>query len=795
MPMHPAALICRIIVPLLIVSSLIATEEPQEIVPGEADYTFMWWAYGWRGRSPEDTRLLCFQSGRFGMAFDVDRLRLTRLGTIDGARPYHLAVADANDVVLNLPPAELRLEVTVGGKRYRCTAGGAPGRIVESGRLFQRFDVLDLIFEDEQHRKLDVVGRLEVAVWPDRASLLLEVAPGEGPDAPKELQPVVTLTHRNGTVSTGRAQDGDKQVAWLAWYPEDSSERSEAAVAAADRNNNDRPLKAEYEPAHGWYRIELPTERWSPGEDFDHLQRVWLRLSNDGDRPRRVRLLASMESSFAGITGMSPMLRDADGYPTGVPVQISKNWHRGRGRDPYQGPWFHGFMFFDLPPRSSQDYELTIAYARWGGVPAASHAQLCLIGWGANQLWDEAAIGSWGESLCFEPDQAQRGGTVLDSRPLMVWAMKQDKPVKWRWTNNVGGADFLVYYDAEGQKQWNSRMRTAYRRYGPNLTEVTYAGRSADAKIDLRTTVSLCRGDDVVRGIYRFRYDVRQPVDFSRLVLFQCGGDDYSYTGERKFAIGNEDGLIEEWETQWGGDVYRRTGLKCTGRVPWLSMHEAVARDKSKSGAWANRGFIIRRWQARLGGKPAVPYAAERGAKVRGSDTSLIDILPPPHLKRLEQGDYVEAEVVHVVMPQYAADYYGPNENLRLALARDENTWRMIYREAVGNDLRVSALRGTVLRRYPVSIRVDGSQEADFTVTGGIGYVPITFTALKHYRGWRLERLDGDRWTPIDQSVHGNDYWQADYQSHAGTWQLTYNVSLDSPGDERRTEQFRIRPK
>ena len=42
----------------------------------------------------------------------------------------------------------------------------------------------------------------------------------------------------------------------------------------------------------------------------------------------------------------------------------------------------------------------------------------------------------------------------------------------------------------------------------PVLTEVTYAGRSHDQKIDLRYTVGLCRTDDITRGFYRFRYDV-----------------------------------------------------------------------------------------------------------------------------------------------------------------------------------------------------------------------------------------------------------------------------------------------
>ena len=443
-----------------------------------------------------------------------------------------------------------------------------------------------------------------------------------------------------------------------------------------------------------------------------------------------------------------------------------------------------------MPARTTLELEYTSVNALWGGVPAASHAQLCLVGWGNNQLWEEAAIGSWGESLCFEPDQGQRGGAVLDTRALMVWGMGDKPKKKWGWTHNVGGADFLVYYHAPRRKQWSSRMRTRYRRCCPVLTEVTYAGRSHDGKIDLRYTVSLYRTDDVTRGVYRFRYDVRRPVTFDRLVLFQCGGDHYSYTGERKFAIGNERGLVKEWATQWGGNRYRTAPVEVTGRIPWFSMHEAVRRNKDK-GAWANRGFVIRHWDARLGGRKVRPWAAERGAKVRGRDTSLIDIVPPSGVKELRPGDYVEAVVEHIVVPQFAKDYYGPNEDLKAALGKHENTWRMIHREAVGNDLEVKVARGKLVRVRPTMLRATGNK-AEFTVTGGLGYVPITISGLSDHRAPVLEANQGGRWRKVDQSVHGNDFWQTDYDAADGTWEITYSVPLDTPGDRRETRRFRF---
>jgi hypothetical protein len=331
-------------------------------------------------------------------------------------------------------------------------------------------------------------------------------------------------------------------------------------------------------------------------------------------------------------------------------------------------------------------------------------------------------------------------------------------------------------------------MKTMYRRCCPNLTAVTYAGRSADAKIDLQYTVSLFRTDDIVRGVYRFRYDVRDVVDFERLVLFQCGGDHYSYTGERLFARGNEQGLVQEWPTQWGGNIYRTDPVELSGQIPWLSMHDAVPREAGAT--TANRGLVIRDWDAVLGGQPARPWVAERGAKVRGIDTSLVDVLAPADVPQLLSGDYVEGEIIHVVVPQYASDYYGPNVQLAAALEKHENTWRMVYREAIGNDLDVRMTQGALEDAYPIRIRA--SDGAAFVVTGGLGYVPMTFSGLPDYHGYVLQSRVDDVWVEVDQSVHSRDFWQTDYDTNTGTWEITYTVPLDRPDDVRIPIEYRF---
>ncbi len=506
----------------------------------------MWWAHGLRNRSDDGRLLRCIQTGRYGLAIDVETAELVRLGPIKEPISYRQAVAQSNDVVLSLPQPKLELLVRVDGIEYRCQTTGvkkqgwAAARVIESGRFLQRFDILNLQFADADGNQLAATGRLEVIAWPDRLGMVLEVEPlaSSKPDEVwKNASPVIRLAH-----------DGVKQEAQL---PKEQSETwpvnqkravsisllpgakqipasvDSKHITATDVNGGKKSVISGNQ-ATGWCEIDLDQIR-PLGEHNDAIERVTLRLENPSAEPKVARLLFKKGGGgfrvrgISALTGISPMLRDSLGNPTGIPVQISKNWHRKQGEFAlYQGPWFHGFSMLRLPPNSRVECELTLAYAHWGGLPAASHAQLSLIGWGSNQLWDESALGAWGESICFEPDQGQRGGAVLDTRPLMVWALKNDEKRKWNWTNNVGGADFLVYYDSKGNKQWNSRMRTAYRRYGPCQTEVTYAGRSADSKIDLQTTVGIYRSDDIVRGVYRFRYDVRKEVDFSqRTALYE----------------------------------------------------------------------------------------------------------------------------------------------------------------------------------------------------------------------------------------------------------------------------------
>ena len=105
-----------------------------------------------------------------------------------------------------------------------------------------------------------------------------------------------------------------------------------------------------------------------------------------------------------------------------------------------------------------------------------------------------------------------------------------------------------------------------------------------------------------------------------------------------------------------------------------------------------------------------------------------------------------------------------------------QNT-EMMRMLAADNHLEVEASVGTLVRSQPVEVQaVDDTTAVQFTLTGGLGYIPVTIHGLARPDGWRLEQRFGDVWERVDQSVEGNDYWQAYDDAASGTFELVFNV-------------------
>jgi hypothetical protein len=171
-------------------------------------------------------------------------------------------------------------------------------------------------------------------------------------------------------------------------------------------------------------------------------------------------------------------------------------------------------------------------------------------------------------------------------------------------------------------------------------------------------------------------------------------------------------------------------------------------------------------------------YATEWG---KGNSRTTIEISPPAGITELKSGDFVDAEFELVVFPCDAQAYYGPNKSFKSALEKHADTWRLVQREAAENRMQAQILNGTLRHQTPPALALDWRGRATLTLTDGLGYVPVTFMGLKSHTDFEL-LVDGK---PFNQAIHGNDFWQTDYDEVRREWRVTYNILRDGHGPMR----------
>jgi hypothetical protein len=790
------------------------------------DYGTMWWRAGVRGE-----RVWQIQTSRYAMTFECDSLNLSTIFPLSSYLPETTALIQPNEQ--SFPASSLALNLTASGSSFGIGAystNNDDAHLLESGKYFQRR--WQKIKTTSGPALNATQSGLEVCAWPDRVSIICRAVPTDeitagglhmtltfgdiykilsSSGAAKALaaadgsgfivlksagSDTITVDSANARVTVdtngGTWAANQERSVGLVIYPSTNvaatlpqAERIENAPLAVTANQTapvPAALTANYVRDQGYFQIPLRND--AVGSDENRVERNQIVVSNTTSSPQLARF-AFTKGAFPYEAGYSCLLRDMDGNPLGLPVQLSKNWHTGSG-ERWQGPWFHGLAMFTVPANTTLRFEAFLVGQNYGGVPAASHSQLSLVGWGANQQWEEAAIGCWGESLCYEPDSDQAAAIGTDSRPLLLLS---NTGMQKQWTGNYGGCDFLRYYDGANTRRFQKRIRTWYQRYGPNLTNATYAGLTDDSKIEFQYSASLYRSNDYTRGHHRIRYDVKSDAAFTRMVFFQLASDNYNYNGGTTNAYGYGDQLTHtaQWTTT---DI--TTPVALTGPLPWFSTLSCPVDPSVPSQTGATRGFVVRSWKARINGQDNVsPRFVSSGSR--------FDLVPPQGVTTLKAGDYVEAEIERFYFGQAASAYYGGDANLTTAMQSYGNSHQMALREVIGNNLSVTVTNGTLEKSYPIQVRA-ANNSAQFSVTRGIGYVPVTFTGLTDYRKPLLEELAGANWVAVNQATVGKDFWQADYEPASASWQITFNVKLDAAyqdlaglRDAPATRTFRFR--
>ncbi len=765
----------------------------------QENYSYAYWLNGWR-KNADDTSpdILCFETGNYGMTLNVGDFSKMRFGLLNDNAGYTQALQSGAQRINELPPAALEIEVEVNGRVYRaaaCQAGLDRGpkrlqsaRLWESGKLVQHFDFAGLVFKDNTGRELPSYGMLDIVAWPDALTLNVELAPETSAWTDARFSIRLNDWHIEKQVP-GEWAVGNNNRLSLSCNLNDRQKANDGIVlkvTAAQQKSVPVVFDERYNSHVA--KIKSPPRDWKSGyTDIRNYDEFDITIENEGDGNTYAPFLLDLTNP-ANITGLCPILCDASGTPTGIPVQLSKNWHHVG-----LGSYLRAYALIPAQPGTSK-YKLRIAYGFYGTLPSASHAQLSLVGYGNdgnsgnNGRWEQLAIGCWGETICFDMDMSCVDVTITDVRMLMARNGREGK--KWTWTDAGWGGDWLNLRDDLDQKLYCTELKTAYNAHGPCLTEVQYEGcYGTDRQIDSKTTVRTLRTDDYARTFQTFSYTFNQPVSATNGWLFKMGRTPGYVTPQ--LAYGNGKGLIREHQIP---NTLKRneTHLEpttLTGPAPWwiaqpgahhhpVTYHQNRGRENYATGS---RAIIIRSYQAIINGQTNTnPTISAPVCQVHTDGSPNLDLLlmPPPGITQFNPGDTIDFDVEVITPHREADDYYGPNKTYRNHLAKHPRSWKTVYREALGNNLKPEVEGGTVKHPYPLIIEVTNQETVQFKINEGIGAVPVRFDGLKTPNHSLYQVVNGKQ-IKLDQSVHGNDYWQTDYNPESDTYSLTVNLPLD----------------
>ena len=573
---------------------------------------------------------------------------------------------------------------------------------------------------------------------------------------------------------------------------------SEINVSAVQTIPNSNAVAVTYDEDEGLYFVSIPNRNfgYTNCNNTDRLQKVKLAIENTTTEDRKVRL-CFITKPFSNIVGHSSMITNDNGDPSGLPLQVSKNWHGSATTELYGGNWLREYTELIVPALTTTNLNHTRIGAKWGGVYGAFSHQLSLTGYATSSKysWLEAGLGSFGENVTHSPDYSIGNSNVCDYRPFLVTSQAYGgTSTQCNWTGNVGGMDIGIYFNTSNQKIYQTQNKIRFKRYGPNLSETSYSGYSSDNKLKLDYTFYINRSDDYTRLYYKVKIKALQNTSYNRLEFFQLGGDNYNFYKAQDLVYGDESGMLAQFNpTNSGSNDYTTSAIALTGANPWLWAGDGMYTNTPGGiNMDTNNGFIIRSYNATFNGVTNnTPYFRERSssrgfAASSGHNPTSYSLVPPPTVTSLVAGDEVEMLIETTILPKQIGDYYGVNTNFIDKLTSLGNTYNLLYREALNNKITATSATNTVNTNYPLTVTTIGNT-ATVTITGGVGYIPVVFSGLTSVTNPKLWKNDGAGWTLVDQSNYGKDFWQSDFNPETGLFDLIFNVNQDIANDATAT--------
>lgn len=710
---------------------------------------------------------LVVQTGYYSLMLGCDDMQLKGYDALAGS-DYLTALHE--DVTV-LTPAGLTLSVTKDGVEYTCTGATVQTRsaqlvrLIQSNRFVQRFDHLGLIFKDSSGNVLSASGRFEVTAWADRVAFKLDFY-----GVPNVTETAVTVVSPQSVVHQKLVAG---TVAVLAIQPHldttVSVPNANDYVTKAYNRSTGRALGVRFDEDEYAFHIDVPSTSIAYMRDFNRVDEFVVEVTNPGSSADNIPLVFDQPTPRASTGTIMMLCEESDGRPIGIPVQISKNWHKTMSTA-HMGNWLRGYTMLHLAAGETKRFRLRVIFGYWGGAGAVSHSQLSLIGWNASFLWkwDESALGAWGESCTYDPTLHAGAAFMCDVRPSFTGSAHA-------WTGNSGGGDNLIYRDSGNAYRHVKRVKTAYHWVGPNMTEVLYSGVTDDDKIRYTYTARAVGTRDYHRRFHGYKYEFLKDVTSpARLVFHQMAADYYEGPEFAHYYVGGTTGLLSSKTATPGGNYYKGTPIPFNDR--WLAINDVD---------WhgANRGIIS--LSSKLNGSPLPLYLHTYGRWYNNVPRMMFDLSSDSVNNSYAAGDVVEGEVEFIMPPNSNNDYWGGDAELINRLgAYGSTTWKLVNDEFIYNiEMDVTVHEGSLLRNYPLEIQAATSETllADFTIHGGgVGHVPVVVKGIKPGLALHAQRLTDGIWVPLKTVVvDANNDYQA-YLNAEGTMDAVFNIPRPS---------------
>ena len=695
-------------------------------------------------------------------------------------------------------------------------------RIIEAGRFFNKVDIMDMTFGDENY-----IGRFETAVTPVSftvkfdgyarkttvGTLSFSVAfpkcfsiEADGKKAAISCEKgrffispfnCSVIKQGNSLVFTGCEKEIKNEfdgIGFTAFTEKEALNGVSVKVCGLDDVTASEPCVDEY----GIFNVALTGNEsldFRNAPDRNVYDRVVTEIVNSSDSEKVVPVCFRREGLSFPVVGMSPMWEDESGDVDGTPVQITKDWHihpdpaecgewfaipLDAPRRYLEGKWSHLYSFIKVPARSAVKKTFVCAFENWGKYPASSHAQLSLVGWGGYSVWEQLAVGSHSESICFAMDGTSNIGVIQDVRPLYMRG-RHGGFADYGWSDSVGGGEFMYYEDADGKLQDFACVIADFKQQCPVMTDVDYKAVSLDGKISADITINQPSANDILKVYFKIKYVFNEDVEYKRLCLFQVDSDRYLSNVFSKITVGNgekvrnefapepdysfESGCYDEKTTRLAGeenDWFFFHGMPEEGTEAYEKLDETGK--NLRGGKNSNVLFTVREARGTVNGKPYSLLYGLRQCYSTDRRHPAIEINASKE-NVIKKGSEVELLIEYFCVPAETKDYYGNCayiKELSPVLDKPEAAEYISTRSKI----ECEAIAGEVISLYPLRV-VCKDDYAELKVRGGLGQTVVSLEGLSAYSGYEIT-CNGK---VVDNSVHGKDFLQV-YRQEDGKFSI-----------------------